>query len=283
MTVTWNATFEATPADTDEAKYGANKIRELKTAIQERMDIEHTFSNAATGAHILGRCGILYYGTTAAIAALSSPPAGSLAFDTTLNVIKYANGTAWVTPTLDHGALDGLTDDDHTRYISANKVGQTLEQNLDVTANITIDGRDLSVDGAKLDATKGIVMSANATDIKSYTTDCNWTDVDISANVGATANYAIIMASVILIANTADVVVTSALFRPKGSNVTAVANLMRVIAKTGTGSTVSIAGGASAMIFVELDANKVYQIKVTSSGGTPSSLTVSTAVMGYLY
>lgn len=55
--------------------------------------------------------------------------------------------------TLDHGlALVGLGDDDHTQYLHLNKVAQTLIQSLAVAALATIDGRDISVDGAAFDA-----------------------------------------------------------------------------------------------------------------------------------
>lgn len=61
--------------------------------------------------------------------------------------------------TLDHGlALTGLGDDDHTQYLLANGT-RTLTDNLAVTVLKTIDGRDLSVDGTKLD---GIESGATA-------------------------------------------------------------------------------------------------------------------------
>jgi hypothetical protein len=61
-------------------------------------------------------------------------------------------GDGWVALiTTDHGALGGLADDDHPQYLKLNKEGQTLTENLIVTALKTIDGRDVSVDGAKLD------------------------------------------------------------------------------------------------------------------------------------
>lgn len=58
----------------------------------------------------------------------------------------------------DHGALTGLGDDDHTQYLRADGT-RALSGNLSVSAGATIDGRDLSVDGAKLD---GIESGATA-------------------------------------------------------------------------------------------------------------------------
>lgn len=50
----------------------------------------------------------------------------------------------------DHGALTGLGDDDHPQYLRANG-SRALSGNLSVGDGVTIDGRDLSADGSKLD------------------------------------------------------------------------------------------------------------------------------------
>lgn len=50
----------------------------------------------------------------------------------------------------DHGALTGLADDDHTQYLLADGT-RALSGNMTVNALVTIDGRDISVDGAALD------------------------------------------------------------------------------------------------------------------------------------
>jgi hypothetical protein len=60
----------------------------------------------------------------------------------------------------DHGALTGLGDDDHTQYLLAAGTRE-LTGNLSVSSGITIDGRDLSADGTKLD---GIEALADVTD-----------------------------------------------------------------------------------------------------------------------
>lgn len=56
----------------------------------------------------------------------------------------------------DHGNLAGLTDDDHTQYLQ--KAGGQVTGNITCAASETFDGRDLSVDGTKLD---GIATGAN--------------------------------------------------------------------------------------------------------------------------
>ena len=61
---------------------------------------------------------------------------------------------------VDHGSIGGLAGDDHTQYLLADGTRQ-LSGNLSVAAEVTIDGRDLSVDGTKLD---GIEAGADITD-----------------------------------------------------------------------------------------------------------------------
>ncbi len=43
---TWIDTFEDVPADGDQIKFGAGKIRDLKEAIRERMQVDHEFAEA---------------------------------------------------------------------------------------------------------------------------------------------------------------------------------------------------------------------------------------------
>ena len=161
--VTWDGAFEASPADVDELKYGANKIRELKAAISEREELEHDFKVGAQPFHKAGKCSVLYVGTTTEINALTGMPAGSIAWDTTLTVFKKYSGTAWEVCQYDHGGLAGLADDDHPQYLKLDKTGQTLSQNLAVSAGITVDGRDVSVDGASLNTHKeGTAASQHA-------------------------------------------------------------------------------------------------------------------------
>ena len=47
FTTTWNAAFEAAPADTDNISQGATKIRELKQATQERLVENHSWAGDA--------------------------------------------------------------------------------------------------------------------------------------------------------------------------------------------------------------------------------------------
>lgn len=141
---TWNAAFEASPADTDEAKYGANKIRELKTAISDRLDLEMNFSAGTTPLIKAGIASVLYRGTFAAMTALSSPSEGAMALTTDTSIWYVYAGSAWEELTPRHSALANLSADDHPQYVNINKVSQTLVQSLSVAAGKTIDGVDIS-------------------------------------------------------------------------------------------------------------------------------------------
>ena len=92
MDTTWDATFEASPADTDEIKYGAGKIRELKSAVSERLEVEHSMT---TGKHLPGKTSALFTGTTAEITALTGMAEGAIAYDETLGKLKIYTDGAW--------------------------------------------------------------------------------------------------------------------------------------------------------------------------------------------
>jgi hypothetical protein len=79
----------------------------------------------------------------------------------------------------DHGGLAGLSDDDHTQYLLADGT-RTLSGNLAVAALATIDGRDLSVDGTKLD---GIEALADVTDTANVTAAGALMDSEVDADL----------------------------------------------------------------------------------------------------
>jgi len=64
----------------------------------------------------------------------------------------------------DHGSLGGLTDDDHEHYLLADGT-RDLTGNMLVDALVTIDGRDLSVDGSKLDAIEALADVTDSTNV----------------------------------------------------------------------------------------------------------------------
>jgi len=142
--VTWDSAFEASPADTDEAKYGATKIRQLKLAVSERGELEENWKLGTQPFHKAGKCSVLFIGTTTEINALTGMPLGSIAWDTTLSVLKAYNGSAWITT--EPASVNLST------YLKKDLAGQTILESVAVTNLKTIDGRDISVDGAALDA-----------------------------------------------------------------------------------------------------------------------------------
>jgi hypothetical protein len=120
----------------------------------------YAFSNVrATAGNITGpagqdvQAGITY----AAFAGLPITDLGSL------SQIGASSWNAAVGSGIDHGLLTGLADDDHTQYLRADGT-RALTGNLAVGALVTVDGRDLSVDGAKLD---GIEAGATADQVAS--------------------------------------------------------------------------------------------------------------------
>ena len=92
---TWDANFEASPADGDERQYGANKIRELKVSVSDRLELEHNFKANSQPSHKAGIASIAYSGSTANIANLASPGVGGLAWDTTLKAFKIRSANTW--------------------------------------------------------------------------------------------------------------------------------------------------------------------------------------------
>jgi len=63
FTYTWDATFEGLPTDGENISQGAQRIRDLKVAVRERLEVEHDFE--ASGKHIAGKCTILQEDTAA--------------------------------------------------------------------------------------------------------------------------------------------------------------------------------------------------------------------------
>ena len=147
MTI-WNNNFEASPADTDKRRYGARKIREIKTAVSEREELEHNFKNNTKPFHKAGCCSVLFYGATVDIP-VTGIADGCIAFDTTLNRFKRYNGTSWEVLTLSHDGLANLIEpaDDHLRYLNLLvREGQTLENDLLLDTGKKIDGVDIASD-----------------------------------------------------------------------------------------------------------------------------------------
>jgi hypothetical protein len=90
FTRTWDAAYETDPDDDDAAKLYALELRNFKTDIRERMDIEHSWGTMGTGNHKFG------VGTSAArSAAIPVPIEGNVWFNTTTLAWQIYSGGVW--------------------------------------------------------------------------------------------------------------------------------------------------------------------------------------------
>jgi len=154
MTTTWDDSFDGVPIDLSRVLLGDDSIRDLKIAIRERLELEHNFATAKSPYHIAGKCSVVYVGTTQQIAdlmPLEGLGKGCIAFDITENVFKYFDGALWQEMKLAHGDTFSLTAHDHTQYLRLDATSQTLNKNLTIAKNVLIDGKQINVEGGKLD------------------------------------------------------------------------------------------------------------------------------------
>lgn len=129
----WDRTV---PNDDTKVKAADDAFRDNFGALQDSLGREHTFAGdgaSAEGFHKPGLTGVIYVGSTSACSALASKEGcGALCYDTSANHFMTWNGTEW--RTFDH----------------IKTAGDTLIVDWYVPGSF-IDGRDPSVDGAKLD------------------------------------------------------------------------------------------------------------------------------------
>lgn len=84
---------------------------------------------------------------------------------------------------IDHGGLAGLADDDHAQYLNLDKINQTLQQNLSVSAGVTIDGKDVGGIGIDNNVLRG-VLGVSSIFTTAPTNLANMTDGDHSTVTG---------------------------------------------------------------------------------------------------
>jgi hypothetical protein len=139
----WNAGFEASPAATDDASQGDDRIRELKNAISVRLAHEHAFSMAAPseavqGWHVDGsaRCYV-------AAAAPTTKPDGTTALS------AADNGRIWYDT-----ATDGFYVYSHPDWVQVNS-------SADVAAHAALGATD-AVHGAVSAATANTLVCRDA-------------------------------------------------------------------------------------------------------------------------
>ena len=90
--MSWDATQ---PASTTKIKNSPPVLLANWDAIEDWSDTQHYgLNHALSGAHRPGQCSVIMVDTTANISALTNVACG-LAYDITLNVLKYNTGLAW--------------------------------------------------------------------------------------------------------------------------------------------------------------------------------------------
>ena len=111
MATTWNAAYQATPADGTSPALGDDRMREIKSSIEERLGNEHLTYNTADlatagnalldGMHRQGSAHAWYESGTARVnrvhgGALIAFDAGRLLIDSDTNLLYAWSGTAWL-------------------------------------------------------------------------------------------------------------------------------------------------------------------------------------------
>ena len=180
----WNSAFEATPSGTESLTSGDDRIRELKVAIRETFEVEHGAMDGSDtrGVHTPGKFGVVYRGTADQISVyLSSntPPDGALFYETDTGKLRRYNSSTGSLETIaatNHGALDGLDDDDHTQYLLANGT-RSLTGVIAYDPHPTFDTDEQLVDKKYVDDE---ISSAIAGVSQATKYDSGWFAVDIN-------------------------------------------------------------------------------------------------------
>lgn len=126
------------PSGSDRARFGANQFRDLKSGLQERLDLEHygpALGNqdpAAADAdcrHRPGFVSAVFIGTKAQIDALVPGGVGALAFGTDTKLLYIWDGSSWETYTLG-GTM---------KSIQRGNTAVAASATVDVTLGATVD------------------------------------------------------------------------------------------------------------------------------------------------
>jgi len=135
-TVTWDGTYEGTPAGSDDPRAADDRMREIKVSVRERVEREHggttTDASARHGVHRKGSARASYAagdpatavdaGSTRALN--STDDDGRLHVDSTSKFMRVYDGSAWQYPIADGGI--------HLKKID---IG---DWNMDSTSSITV-------------------------------------------------------------------------------------------------------------------------------------------------
>ncbi len=183
---------------------------------------------------------------------------------------------------MDHGSLSGLDDDDHPQYLHLDREDQTLLKSLSVAANITIDGRDISSDGSRLDDLESTVANLGGTikfgspaTVANWTSVANWTTIDIANYTSPDVPKAAILSAVMYFTAAGAGRAMAAAARKYGSNETTMVPYTQGAASANE----KYRGGC--MWIVECSANGVIEAKFENIAGAGGEQTFALHLLGY--
>ncbi len=253
--VTWD---EATPAGSEARSLGDDRIRELKAQIRERLEdalVTSWSADPVAPKHSPGKVGIVYYGTTAQINALTGVTEGSIALDSSLGAFKVYISGSWTIPSIIWDNIWVGGDPDHNHLSTA--------------------------EGGILTIPKFLTTPVNKV---SWTAATDWTDVDISTNTGTDTAKAAYVAVELSLGITAarEYSGMTGLFRKKGSSDATTLPRIKAGAAydpyTITPTNLCQTGGP---LIVECDASEIFQVKLQADAGTPAGIVFKVDLIGY--
>jgi hypothetical protein len=115
--IVWDNAYNASPGSSLSKALIDDEIRRVKSAIRERMEVEHDWSGDGGGEHIPGGTTVMDKGDSTAMSAVSNPQLGALFLledGSDLQINYYYDGVWNQLSTLDHLALSGTADNDHS-------------------------------------------------------------------------------------------------------------------------------------------------------------------------
>lgn len=188
ITVTWDATFIAAPQGTESRRLGDDRIREFKTAVTERAELEHVWSaSEASSGHGWHREGSAKTYVDASepttrpdgATSLSSGDAGRLWVDSDDDVLYYYDGSAWTAI----GVSSSTVAPGSARQLLQTNAGGTASE---WASNIDIPGT-LDVTGATtMDSTLGVTGAVTLSSTLGVTGASTFTSGSFSTTLGVT-------------------------------------------------------------------------------------------------
>jgi len=128
MVFAWDSDYEATPTSALGRSLIDNTLREVKSGVRERFEVEHEFgpnTDTDTGRHTPGGTTVMPTGTDTPAVALPNAENGAIylkSVGAAYEVWVKDSVNGWVQySTTDHNELSGRNDHDHPKYIWQNR------------------------------------------------------------------------------------------------------------------------------------------------------------------